>query len=487
MGRYLVIEDEAKFYQMINQSILEIDPQAEISHFATLNDFEHYFSEPTITKKSELTLLSSQLKLCIIGFAKIPLKDWKKKLESFKVIVNKEIPLLLAVYESSLMNFKFLQSLQVFNYLFKPFDPLILKETLFLALQQNKLAMTFEMKSQKATAYIGLLKEVELQALSELGFITLSNAPIPLFSVSRYLSPLFAVGKKQSIWAQCLISTPHPQKPGFYINKFQFYGVTKEFLSHIRKFIVQFKQNETSNALWHLEIPQTEKLLKLALIGLNNNDNQLYKKEIEAHFKNLKVEFLDFSSNKNNNLDFKIVINLSEMKFEQFKDKFNNNTQFFILINSLPDEETIRLYASQYKEIFIQPYDRGYFYKKLKSIVTELIPYDLQNLLNISCHEKIKAANKAKITDINELYINFNYSRELDINEFREFVFLNLDENQSIEIPAYCHFKEKNKNTQASDPNIFFHQFFFFAMSDHYLKEIRLWLLHNYIVQNSKD
>ena len=59
------------------------------------------------------------------------------------------------------MTFPVLRQMEVYNILFKPFDPLILKETLNMALQSGKLAKTKEMQSQKATTFIGVLKEIE--------------------------------------------------------------------------------------------------------------------------------------------------------------------------------------------------------------------------------------------------------------------------------------------------------------------------------------
>ena len=116
-----------------------------------------------------------------------------------------------------------------------------------------------------------------------------------------------------------------------------------------------------------------------------------------------------------------------------------------------------------------------------------MIPNEDLVLSSVACHEIIKAANTIKLSEVNEVYINFLYSRELEANSFREFIFITGNEESAIEIPAFCHFKEKAKNTQAGDKNIFFHQFVFYAMTDHFQKEIRVWLLQNYIQQNKKD
>ncbi len=143
--------------------------------------------------------------------------------------------------------------------------------------------------------------------------------------------------------------------------------------------------------------------------------------------------------------------------------------------------------AAGYREIFPAPLDRSYFYKKLKIHAADLIPKEELKLTSVTCHEVIKAANTIKLSEVNEVYINFFYSRELELHSFREFIFITGNDENAIEIPAFCHFEEKAQNAQPGDKNIFFHQFIFYAMTDHFQKEIRLWLLQNYIQQNKKE
>jgi hypothetical protein len=69
-----------------------------------------------------------------------------------------------------------------------------------------------KLNHKKILPIAGILKDVELQSISELGFLTLSDSEIPLYSLSKYFSSIFDTEKKQSVWAQCLASIPHPQK-----------------------------------------------------------------------------------------------------------------------------------------------------------------------------------------------------------------------------------------------------------------------------------
>ena len=102
------------------------------------------------------------------------------------------------------------------------------------------------------------------------------------------------------------------------------------------------------------------------------------------------------------------------------------------------------------------------------------------DLLNISTTEKLNALTMVKISEICELYVNFTYYRELPFETFREFAFIGEDENQIVELPGFCNFSEKSQKKDEGK-EIFNHQFVFWGMTDHYLKQIRMWLLSNYI------
>lgn len=488
MGRYLVIENEPKLFELIQESVKSIDNNAEILNFTTALEFNAKLKELKEEEKPEFLKFS----LYVINVGDRPPKEWKEIIEGVRSIgTNKEAQVCLTTYENKGASLNFLKSLNIFNVIFKPFDPLILKETIHLALQKGKLAKSLEMKSQKSSAFIGVLKEVELQAISELGFITISDAQIPKFGLTKYFSPLFAVGKKRSAWAQCISSEPHPDKSGHFLNKFQFFYAKKDFLNQIRKYVISMKPQEISSASWQLGVGKPlGKNIKIGFIGMHDIETDSFYKEIQNRFKNLDLEFLDCEKMDTwpKVSDHNIVLNSTELQMELIKTHFKDGTSFLWTPKSEIKEETLKeLVAGGYREIFPAPLDRSYFYKKLKVHASELIPKEEMHLSSVSCHEIIKAANTIKLSEVNEVYINFLYSRELEMHSFREFIFITGNEENAIEIPAFCHFKEKAQNVQAGDKNIFFHQFVFYAMTDHFQKEIRVWLLQNYIQQNKKE
>src|SRR5690606_21337817 len=117
----------------------------------------------------------------------------------------------------------------------------------------------------------------------------------------------------------------------------------------------------------------------------------------------------------------------------------------------------------------------------LKIFLQDLEFSEVPDMLCIATAEKLKALTMVKLTEICELYVNFSYYRELPLETTREFAFISEDETQMVELPAFCNFKEKSKLKDEHNKDSYLHQFIFWGMTDHYLKQIRIWLLSNYI------
>lgn len=488
MGRYLIVDTEDKSVEQIIESLRAVDTQAQIESFSNIEAL----LEHTNSLNAENSPLFWNFDLIVLDYSFHTPQHWPEEIQKLKALNQKEFSIVLTSYENNFTAAKYIRSLEIYNFIFKPFDLLILKESLNLALKIKKKASPLELKSQSATAFIALLKEVELQTFSELGFVTLSDSQIKIGSISKYFSPIFLNGKKQSVWAQCLISVPHPQKPQNFINKFQFYAAEQPLLTAIRKYIVARKKESTSSALWNLTPPKNSVSLKMAIIGLENDETKNLIHEIENHFSNVIGEIVKIDPSKKSvdqvMFDHDFCINTTDIKYENFKDLFKTDCLHFWFSPTSPKEDNLKDHSTEYRDIFTKPLDRSYFYKKLKVHLNSLNEKEPSHLLNITLHEKIKAANKVKISEISELFVNLVYSRELAFKEFREFVFLGEDETQTVELPAFCHFTEKSAGGGGKDdaPG-FAHQFVFYGMTDHYLKQIRLWLLHNYIVSNQKE
>jgi len=486
MGRYLIIDTEEKSIELIKENLGMIDAQSILETFTSLTSLKQVLQNKT----SEEQKLFWSFNLIILDYTMLEPKIWTEEIENIKKQNTQDFVFLFTGYDDPGLSFKHVRSLGAYNFLFKPYDPLILKESLNIATQIGKRVQSIEMKPQEASAFVGLLKEVDLQSISELGFVTLSDGELPLNTISKYFSPIFLLDKKQSVWAQCLVSLPHPQKPGTFINKFQFIATDLNFLNHIRRFVQNHKQAETSSALWNFNQPQSTVIIKVAIVALENDDTHLFTQAVHDHFENVQAEIIKLDPNKKNAaeiLDHDIVINMTDIKFDNIKSYFKENAQFFLVSPSTLKEDDLKILSSQYRDMYSQPFDRYYLFKKMKIHTHDLRQKEPTHLINVSTREKMKAALKVKISDICEVSVNFIYNRELPLRTFREFIFLTDDETKLTELRGICHYTEKAQSTEPGAGPSFFHQYMFYGMTDHYLKQIRIWLLQNYIVTHQKN
>jgi hypothetical protein len=502
MKRALVIETEIAAQEQIKKQLKEIDPTFDIYLFSNFKDFEVHAKNLPVDQQPNFF----DFNIIILDYSLLNIIDWKKKIEWFQGQNKINGRVCFTGYDSPNMRRKLVFDLPIFNFFFKPLDPLILKESINIALNFTGAAKPLELKPQTAKAFAAILKSVELVSICELGFITLNETAIPMNTVSKYFKDIFSYNKKQSIWAECIMSIEIPDQPGTFINKFQFVGIEHGQLMNLRQFINQNKHKRVANAVWNLESMGNEKPVKIAIVDTEATHVQTLKHDLETHYKNVQVDYIQVDLNQlttRNTNQYHCIINLNhKLDFAALKTYFSHDSMYLLfLFENITEKQFLEL-QPHYKNIFTHPLDRSYFFKKLRILLKDLIFNEVPELVNISYTEKIKAINMVRIKEICETYVTFNYHRELPIKSYREFAFIGEDENQAIELPAFCYFTQKLNsadaassakndvflaNTENQQKPTHLHQFVFWGMTDHFLKQIRLWLLHNYIVQNNPD
>lgn len=479
MGLYLVIDPEEKTKIEIVAALEQIDNQVQIIHKPTLTQWRK--------ERNERQEPKVDFDLIVLNFEEFEMAKWPNELAQVRteVSLGKNPNIILVGYESPNLSRRLLTKLDFFNFVFKPFDKLILKETIHTSLSKKKRITPLEIKAQKSAAFVAVLKEIELQSVSELGFVSLSDELIPIGATSKYFSNLFQHEKKLSTWAQCMKSIPHPNKPKVYINQFQFFGIENGSLMALRRHIHLHKSNSASAALWSLGKPSKSQKVNLALLAPEGSQSKKLKADLENYFKNIECEIIDPEKSplEKKHPQYELVLNWSDWGPEALKKEFGEQTKFFWIMAGFAIEDDRTQFVGKYTDFFILPIDKSYMFKKLKIHAPDLEPNEEIELLNIFSHEKMKSANLIQLSEINEIFINFNYHRELTYKTFREFTLFSDDERNMIELQAFCAFSEKSGNEKGK----FFHQFLFFATTDHYLKAIRVWLLHDYVSQKQKN
>lgn len=480
MSRILVIDSEDKARDEIARVLLALNPQNAVEAFARFEELEHHFKNLPEDKQQDYFTFD----VFIFDYGLIAATEWENKIKEFKQRNKVDANFCFTSYDNVNVNRKFILQMHARNIFYKPFDELILKESLNIALKPKTAVKPIEIQPQVTQSVVAMLKEIEIVSICELGFVTMSEGAIPVGSYTKYLSELFTNGKKQTAWAQCILSLEIPSKPGFFINKFHFIGIESGALMSVRRYIHVNKHKKQAHGIWNLNNTESEKTLHIAIIDVKEEGEIKLKSEIESRYKNVKVDNVKIDPSAVGETlptTYDAVINMvPELEFDDFKNLFSSEVKKFIFLSEIPGDEKISELVLNYSDIFIQPLDRSYFYKKLKLFLPDLVNNEVPDLINLTSAEKLKALTMVKISEICELYVNFIYTRELPMETFREFAFIGDDEGQIVELPAFCNFSEKDKKKD-DGKDVFFHQFVFWGMTDHYLKQIRIWLLSNYI------
>lgn len=486
MSRVLLIDNEIKSTDEIKKILLALDPQCAIETYDSLQQFE----KDAAAGSPEFF----NFNLIIIEYQLAKFNEWESKIADLRSKVPAETVICFTTYDAPGVNRKNILNLAVFNLLYKPYDPLILKESLNMALKTSEnlkeQIKPLEMKPQGSTAFVGILKEVDIVSICDLGFVTQNETQIPLNTFSKYYSKLFSHEKKQSIWAQCIQSELLAGSTDTYVSKFHFVGIEAPVLMKLRKHLQENKSQRVKTTVWSFADTAVKRQVLIAVIDTPEGQSHL-KTDIEEHFKNVTVDILTFDPEKQTEpytTAYDCVINLNAaIGHEALKAMFQPTTLPILFADQPVTDEQFKELLPTYRDIFRQPLDRSYFYKKLKTLMPDLQCTEAQDVINISSSEKLKATNLVKLSEICELYLIFSYHRELAKQSYREFAFITEDENQMIQLPAFCSFTQKAAAEPGSPGTSYTHQFTFWGTTDHYLKQIRLWLLHNYIEQNQAD
>lgn len=144
-------------------------------------------------------------------------------------------PIVVTAYDKPGFDPAKLDAAIVNNVIFKPFDKLILQQDLIIAFGGRLAATEHTLHNMKTSAVIEMLKDVHVEAFSEVGFITRSSQSLTIGQVAKYYSDIFKVTDTRSVMARCFRSEVHPQFPEMFRCGFTFFGETGDQLRSFRK------------------------------------------------------------------------------------------------------------------------------------------------------------------------------------------------------------------------------------------------------------
>lgn len=548
MGVVCLIEQDAQIKSVIESTLKEIDGQLEILSFSDLGDFYKWFSsiinkssssdveevnsKDSGTKntpnksRSDQNLKSIDLKLLIgdiqfLGPNYFSLIEKLRKLMVRRKLLKNEsdLAIILTAFDSPELNFKQIESQIITNVFFKPFDLPILKQQLKVALGKLKSVNDNSVFSQKLETSAEMLKEVQLESFTDLGFVTRSNRELKINDVSKYYSSHFEVHQKSSLLARCLSCHPHPNFPGEFQAEFQYLGVTNHQIRKLRQELFSNRVNgNNDDPIKKQVIPRAIKDEKMNenfsnhfLIFLRSStDPSLELKEaIERNISNASV-----TVNRNMKLflenmergDYSVLgtkpihglfltaeyfVNSQDVSFWEeilekvFQFNLKLNPKFskpkLILTSHIElSEARLRQLSPIVSDIIYTPIDRPYLYKRIVTLFKGLQPkQETIEVMSVETCEIIRVANPIAITSISEANITMKYYRPISLNSFRRFCLPSTHNEETLELLGSCFKSEKQDGS-------YLNHFVFFGITDRYLKYIRKWILEKYVSEKEK-
>lgn len=531
MGTACIIEQDAQILKNLETTLKEVDSRLEILSFSDLEGFYKWFTgiinqkpvaETTAaapankTNKIELKLLMGDIQF--LGPHYFTLIEKLRKLMVRRGLLKseEELAILLTAFETPDMNLKQIESRIITNIVFKPFDFPILKQQLKIALTHQKPVSDSAVFTQKMDSTAEMLKEVQLESFTELGFITRSNRELKLNDISKYYSQYFEAKGKLSVLARCISCQPHPDVPGEFQAEFRYFGANNNQERQLRQTLFTIQHDDSHPVgMTKKTIPRAIKkdiadpnqgINFLIFLKPGSDPSVELKDAIEKGLSNVSVAinrnitlFIESMGRKEtNHLGQKpihaIVLSADTLMGAQGVTTWNqvvsqieefNQSQFSLGAKARPKlivsshheiaEEKLRAWSELVSEIIYTPLDRPYLHKRFVTLLPEIQPrLESLDILSVSTNEIIRVANPIGVTTISEAILTMKYYRPISFHSFRRFCLPSREGEEKLELLGSCFYSEKKKDH-------FINHFVFFGITDKYLKYIRKWILERYI------
>ncbi len=269
-----VLEDEAKFQDQIFDAIKVSEPEAQVRFFSSIFDFQSWI--PIAIKSGPLALAEGGFKITKDTSVKpdpmaddnllllISKDEWlgsrqmalvRKTQDMFirKKICTTEDPtrLVMTAFESPDFEIKLVEDRIVSNVIFKPFDELILQQHLHFALKGHHPGSEVFVHAVQVKQQVEMTKEVQMEAVSDTGFVTRSPRKIEVGKISKYYGEVFKGRSRIYVMGRCIQCVPHPEFKDEFRVWFTYMGLPSFQISDIRKSMIQRNEIEFSADSFH--------------------------------------------------------------------------------------------------------------------------------------------------------------------------------------------------------------------------------------------
>ena len=269
--RYVyVLEDDPKVMQELSEALLLVDPKLQIRQFRTLELFGEWIKvvvaegPPSVAKggvipegvtleavpDSDVPVLQLVIsKIEFLGPRQLGLLQKTRDLFIRHRLCTVEDPtaFVLTANEDPNFHIKDLRERILSNILMKPFDRLILQQHLTFALDGRHPPTRHAVAPYKTSAVIEVLKTIQMEKLSTIGFTTKSNRALPIGAVSKYYGKTFLSERKRSVIAKMIACDPDPANSDEFTAVFAYFGADPTQISSIRRRVAENKSQAVAS------------------------------------------------------------------------------------------------------------------------------------------------------------------------------------------------------------------------------------------------
>lgn len=461
-GYVLLWEPDPKFAQPVREALAEVAPKLALIVAANKQDYEKLLAGPVpeipTTAALKLQILPEEVGL--------PLKT--------------KGPLLIVSFEHSQALVTKWSNTGVFNLIQKPYDPLLLKQHLRLALAEGHAPSEFNIHNLKTNASIEMLKGVPMEALSEVGFVTRSDREVPEGRVTKFYGKVFEWNHLVSVYARIWQQKPHPLNPAEKSVFMTWFGTSREQLLSIR---AKFPKKEELPLAWRKAVPGPQ--VKLLIIGDPSPAGSELIGTFQRTFPTAKVEAYSDIPDPKNPIPGPLHAVLIH---KDFLDRLEGDARFkdvprIALTGKYPTDEEFRALGGKVIDVETLPTERVAFLKKMSVLLPDLKPEEELTIKSFPWKEMLNVGQPVEITEMNETGLVMRYERALPTGTLRQFVLWQPMEAGLPMLTARCFSTEPDPSKEKT----FLNHFVFFGMSDHEIKHVRLWMRDNYILSKQKS
>ncbi|MCE3009538.1 MAG: hypothetical protein LW875_02860 [Proteobacteria bacterium] len=252
-----VLEDEVRFQKEIADAIAAIDPKIQVRFFLKLQNFAEWLKlmmtqgpsaisqggtvpqgilqQPISEEAHQLVAVISKVEF--LGSEQLGLLKRTRDLFIQRKICTVEDPTAFVLMAFDKPDFKKeeLEDRILNNIIFKPFDKLILIQHLTFAIDGRHPPSKYTITNQKTTSVIEMLKAVQIEELSDIGFTTVSDRQISIGAAAKYYSTHFLSERQKSVIAVCRSCEKHPHFKDLFRCELHYFSNDPTQITNIRK------------------------------------------------------------------------------------------------------------------------------------------------------------------------------------------------------------------------------------------------------------